>query len=102
MSVKFHKGDRVICEDPPSGELWLHGQHGTVCRDQRSDSSIVRIRWDIPIFQMSNGETFGHDCRGSCDSGYGWNVSCLRLAYEADYDDKQNEILNAEGIDDVL
>lgn len=102
MSIRFCKGDRVICNNPPSGELWLDGQHGTVCRDQSNDSNVVKIRWDIPLLKMSNGETFGHDCGGCCDIGYGWNTSCYRLIYEYDYEDNQNKILNDNGIDDVL
>ena len=55
MSIHFQKGDRVVCVEPPRGEKWLSGNHGTVCRNPVKGSLMAAVCWDSLIYDMSNG-----------------------------------------------
>lgn len=77
--IELHVGDRVVLvENAPAGNDELHvGMTGTVCNlyNQRWNmDSYVGIRWDIET-------DVSHDCGGTCESEYGYNVlsSCVSV-----------------------
>lgn len=72
-------GDRVVLNvNNPAGNDELHvGMTGTVCNLYNqgwNTDSYVGIRWDIET-------DVSHDCDGTCESEYGYNVpsSCVSV-----------------------
>lgn len=70
---EFNLGDRVICLiDSPDGNSSIHkGSTGTICF---VDNFLVGVCWDSNVG--------GHDCRGECEYGFGWNMLSSGLDFE--------------------
>ena len=102
MSICFQKGDRVVCIEPPHGENWLSGNHGTICRNPVKGSLMAAVCWDSLIHDMSNGINMGHNCGGTCAIGYGWLIPASCLAYENEFEDEEDITSGNQNLEDVL
>lgn len=82
--TEFRVGDRVeAIIDAPDENYSIHaGDLGTVCKA----GWIIGVRWDRPVDN-------GHDCGGTCEYGYGWNMLTDQIAL---YEEEA-----AEDIDEV-
>ncbi len=65
----FSVGDRVQYEHRSPGSRVLVGMTGTVV-DIRGN--FICVCWDDDVN--------GHDCRGLCQNGHGWNVAASSLS----------------------
>lgn len=65
--MNFKVGDRVcaVVDFPQENDFLLMGDMGTVVVISEIFPHIG-VRWDK--------ECGGHDCKGSCETGYGWYV----------------------------
>lgn len=71
MAYPFKVGDRVICTSEYDDNQEIVGMTGTVC-------GPVHPNWCG--VEYDSALTRGHDCRGNCDSPYGWETAykCLK------------------------
>ena len=70
MTPQFKIGDRVICVSEYDGNAEIVGMLGTVCGPL--NTAWCGVKYDYPLSR-------GHDCRGNCDSPFGWETAYKSL-----------------------
>lgn len=69
----FFVGDRVECVvNYPDDNPHIHiGSLGIVCREWKSGTDTLGVRWDDYVE--------GNNCNGTCEQGHGWFVYSYQI-----------------------